>query len=125
MRGLFLQKVASMKNVNKSVLSASVAILFIASSALAATTSPTTAATNTVKTYTNAKMKANVTKPLVAKPAAVSAAKPQTKAVKTAALSKTMMASKSGNMVTTMTTTGKKITYDCSKAGNKNKTACK
>lgn len=30
-----------------------------------------------------------------------------------------------GNMATHTTTTGKKITYDCSKAGNKTKAACK
>lgn len=31
----------------------------------------------------------------------------------------------SGKMATTTTKTGKKITYDCSKKGNMNKTACK
>ena len=30
-----------------------------------------------------------------------------------------------GHMVTATTKTGKKMTYDCSKAGNKNKTVCK
>ena len=35
------------------------------------------------------------------------------------------MATPSGRMVTAKTKTGKTITYDCGKAGNKNKTACK
>ena len=34
-------------------------------------------------------------------------------------------AAATGRMVTTKTSTGKTITYNCSKAGNANKTACK
>jgi hypothetical protein len=39
---------------------------------------------------------------------------------------KTVKAARTGGrMVTTKTSTGKTITYDCSKAGNANKAACK
>lgn len=38
---------------------------------------------------------------------------------------KSTKADANGHMATHMTTTGKTITYDCSKAGNKTKTACK
>ncbi|MFA6124259.1 MAG: hypothetical protein WCS75_09475 [Sphingomonas sp.] len=37
----------------------------------------------------------------------------------------TIAAAPTGCLVTTKTCTGKTITYNCSKAGNANKTACK
>lgn len=60
------------------------------------------------------------TKTVAAKPAAPAAvaAKP---AVRTASVTKKT----TGRMVTTKTSTGKTVSYDCSKAGNKTKTACK
>lgn len=38
---------------------------------------------------------------------------------------KTAVATPKGRLVTTKTSTGKTITYDCGKAGNANKAACK
>ena len=44
---------------------------------------------------------------------------------KTSTTKPAMMASSSTKMATTTTKSGKKITYDCSKAGNANKAVCK
>ncbi|MBV9842113.1 MAG: hypothetical protein JOY99_11410 [Sphingomonadaceae bacterium] len=44
---------------------------------------------------------------------------------KTTTATTTATANVNGHLVTTKTKTGKTITYDCSKAGNKNKAACK
>ena len=52
--------------------------------------------------------------PAMAKPAPAAVAKPRAKAAPAA----------TGRMVTTKTTTGKTITYNCSLAGNKAKKAC-
>jgi hypothetical protein len=71
----------------------------------------------------------------VAKPATAAAAKTADaaarteKAAKTAKMAKATTAAAAAapnpNKVTTRTSTGKTITYDCSKAGNKTKAACK
>jgi len=63
---------------------------------------------------------------LVGTQAAIAA--PTTPAAKPTAVAKVKAVKKTavtGRMVTTKTTTGKTITYDCSKAGNASKKACK
>ncbi|VVT07228.1 conserved exported hypothetical protein [Sphingomonas sp. EC-HK361] len=72
------------------------AALISGASAFAATTPAKTTATKTVAMKTTTHAVARTTHPAVA-----------------------------GRMVTTKTSTGKSITYNCSKAGNANKTACK
>lgn len=72
-------------------------------------TKPTTAAAP-------AKAVATTTKTVVTKPATTVAARPA--AVRAAPAA-------NGRMVTTTTSTGKRITYNCSKAGNADKKACK
>jgi hypothetical protein len=54
------------------------------------------------------------------KPAATATTKTTVKSTKTVKAVRT-----GGRMVTTKTATGKTITYDCSKAGNASKKACK
>ena len=53
------------------------------------------------------------------KPLAAKKVTQTTRATRTAAVKQA-----SGRLVTTKTTTGKTITYDCGKPGNKNKKAC-
>lgn len=57
---------------------------------------------------------------------AAPAAKPTPAAAKPAPAAKVkIVKATTGRMVTTKTSTGKTITYDCSKAGNASKKACK
>ena len=77
--------------------------------ALAAAGSAQMAATSTKTTTTT-------TKPTLGKSKAVVNSQSNLSATTVAA---------NGHMVSTTTSTGKKITYDCSKAGNKTKAACK
>lgn len=53
------------------------------------------------------------------------AAKPVVKTTTTHTVAHKARPAASGRMVTTKTSTGKTITYNCSKAGNANKAACK
>lgn len=53
------------------------------------------------------------------------AGKPTAARVSTATRATTAAPAANGRMVTTKTTTGKTVTYDCTKAGNKAKAACK
>jgi len=53
------------------------------------------------------------------------AGKPTAARVSTATRTTTAAPGANGRMVTTKTTTGKTVTYDCTKAGNKAKAACK
>lgn len=55
-------------------------------------------------------------KPAMGKPAV---------AAKTTTTTRTSAATPKGRMVTVKTSTGKTVTYDCGKAGNATKTACK
>lgn len=76
-------------------------------------------ATPVAKPTTVAKTTVVTTKP-------VAATKTTTSTTKTVAKTKTVKAARTGGrMVTTKTSTGKTITYDCSKAGNATKSACK
>lgn len=59
-------------------------------------------------------------------PATVAAAKTDAAAAKTEKAARTAkVAAADAHKVTTKTSTGKTVTYDCSKAGNKTKAACK
>lgn len=82
------------------------AALFSAGMAVAQT--PTTHATTATHATTRTMTKTTATKPAMATT--------RTTQTRTAA---------GGHMVTTKTATGKSVTYDCSKAGNKTKQACK
>lgn len=119
---------------------AALALPFTAAFAQAKPTpaAPKPAVATSAKTAPGA-VKASTPKPVLpAKPAAASAPKPTAPvgatAPKPAATPKPAVAPKrvaapkpapSGRLVTTKTTTGKTITYNCSKAGNANKKACK
>ncbi|SEL92558.1 hypothetical protein SAMN05216382_2947 [Sphingomonas palmae] len=81
------------------------AALFSAGMAVAQT--PMTHATTAARTTTRTMTKTSSMKPAMATT--------RTTQSRTAA----------GHMVTTKTATGKSVTYDCSKAGNKTKQACK
>lgn len=84
------------------------ASLCCGSAALAQAAPKTTAKTvATSKTTTT-------TRPAASKPAAT-----------TRATARTRVASRKGKLVTTKTSTGKTVTYDCGKAGNATKAACK
>jgi hypothetical protein len=79
----------------------------------AAIAAPTAKATTAVKTTVV------TTKP-------VATTKSVATQTKTVAKTRTVKAARTGGrMVTTKTSTGKTITYDCSKAGNATKAACK
>lgn len=109
----------------KNILLLAVASLTIATGASAQTGTATAAkATVAAKLATPAKPVVAAKIPTVAKPALTApAVKPVTLA-KPAPAAPAPVA-KAGNLVTTTTKTGKKVTYDCSKKGNLNKTACK
>jgi hypothetical protein len=63
-------------------------------------------------------------KPVAATPHTATAAMPMAKHTKHAAVA-AKKAHTSNKVVTATTSTGKTVNYDCSKAGNKTKTACK
>ena len=84
----------------------STAALFSAGMAVAQT--PTTHATVASHTSTRTMAKTSATRPAMA----------TTRTTQT-------RTSAGSHMVTTKTATGKSVTYDCSKAGNKTKQACK
>lgn len=113
--------------------------IVLAAAAFALATGPAVMAKTAPKAKATTSAKTASAKP--AAKAKVASAKPATKAkvatkttthatpakwtkpaAKPAAKSKTVS---NGHMVTTKTSTGKTITYDCSKAGNKTKAACK
>lgn len=83
-----------------------------------AATAAKTTTTTTAKPSMFQRMKAT----LAGKPAASAA---PVAATKTTTVRRTAAATPNGRMVTTKTSTGKTITYNCSKAGNANKKACK
>lgn len=104
--------------ITNSIAAISTALL-MSGAAFAATTPPV------------AKPAVKIVKPTAAKPTAAPTvkvtppAKPAPAAKPVIAAKVTKPAAATGHMVTTKTTTGKTITYNCSKAGNANKKACK
>lgn len=106
-----------MKFVNS--IAAITTAMCLSGAAFAAATTPV--AKPTVKI-----VKPTVTKPAVTPPVKVTPpAKPVIVAKPVIATKIAKPVAAAGHMVTTKTTTGKTITYNCSKAGNANKKACK
>lgn len=76
---------------------------------------PAPARTTTAKTVATSHSTTTV-KPAVGKPVV---------AARTTTTTRTSASTPKGRMVTVKTSTGKTVTYDCGKAGNATKTACK
>ena len=124
MKGIAMNnKVVKNKSAYQIVKYMSLAGLIVAFSTQAslAATNPQPVANNAAKV---APAKA-AAKTVTAK-AATTATKPAVKVIAAApkAAAKPVVSNQMANKVTTKTSTGKTITYDCSKAGNKNKKAC-
>ncbi|WEK43335.1 MAG: hypothetical protein P0Y64_00235 [Candidatus Sphingomonas colombiensis] len=100
----------------KSAILAAISAAALASGGMAYAQAPaakaTTAAHTTVATKTT-----TVTKPAMASSNMMAA--------KTTHVTRKATSTPAGRMVTTKTSTGKTVTYNCSKAGNANKKACK
>lgn len=115
----------------KSAILAAISAAALASGGMAYAQTPAAKATSAVKT--TATKRVTAAKTTVTTPAKATATKTTT-AVKTAAVTTTAKpaatwhkaaAAPTGRIVTATTKTGKTVHYDCSKAGNANKKACK
>ncbi|WP_298674557.1 hypothetical protein [uncultured Sphingomonas sp.] len=101
----------------KSAILAAISAAALATGGMAYAQAPAAKATTAAHAKVATTKTATVTKPAMASSSAM--------ATKATHVTHKTAAAPNGRMVTTKTTTGKTVTYNCSKAGNANKKACK